>query len=50
MPFPLDIHILQDLVYPPDLLLGHNLNILGLQNQLEGMMVLYSCLLKSTSY
>ena len=30
--------------------LGHNLNILGLPNQLEGMMVLYSCLLKSISY
>ena len=35
---------------PPDLLLGHNRNILGLPNPLEGMMVLYSCLLKSTSY
>ena len=32
------------------LLLGHNLNILGLLSQLEGMMVLYSCLLKSISY
>ena len=30
--------------------LGHNHNILGLPNPLEGMMVLYSCLLKSTSY
>ena len=36
--------------YPPDLILGHNNNILGLPNPLEGMMVLYSCLLKSTSY
>ena len=35
---------------PPDLLLGHNLKILGLPNQLEGMMVLCSCLLKSISY
>ena len=30
--------------------LGHNHNILGLPNLLEGMMVLSSCLLKSTSY
>ena len=35
---------------PPDLLLGYNLNILGLPSQLEGMMVLYSCLLISISY
>ena len=32
---------------PPDLLFGHNLNILGLPSQSEGMMVLSSCLLKS---
>ena len=50
MPFPLGIHLLKGLVNPPDLLLGHNHNILGLPNPLEGMMVLYSCLLKSTSY
>ena len=42
--------LLQGLVCPPELLLGHNLNILGLLRQLEGMMVLYSCLLKSISY
>ena len=35
---------------PPDLFLDHNLKILGLPSQLEGMMVLYSCLLKSISY
>ena len=35
---------------PPDLPLGHNRNILGLPNPLEGMMVPSSCLLKSTSY
>ena len=45
--FPLGIHLLRGLVNPPDLLLGHNLNILGLLNQLEGMMVPSSCLLKS---
>ena len=45
MPFPLGILLLQVLVNPPDLLLGHNHNILGLPNPLEGMMVLYSCLL-----
>ena len=50
MPFPLGIHLLQGLVNPLDLLLGHNHNILGLLNQLEGMMVLYSCLIKSISY
>ena len=44
------IHLLQGLVNPPDLLLGLNLNILSLPSQLEGMMVPYSCLLKSTSY
>ena len=38
------------LVIPPDLLLGHNLKILGLPSQLEGMMALSSCLLKSISY
>ena len=40
----------QSLVNPPYLLFGHNHNILGLLNPLESMMVLYSCLLKSTSY
>ena len=30
--------------------LGHNHNILGLLSPLEGMIALYSCLLKSTSY
>ena len=50
MPLPLGIHFLQGLVYPPDLLLRNNLNILGLLSQLEGMMILYSCLLKSISY
>ena len=44
------IPLLQGLVNPPDLLLGHNHNILGLLRQLEGIMVPYSCLLKSTSY
>ena len=48
--FPLGTHLLQGLVNPPDLLLGHNLNIPGLPNPLEGMMALYSCLLKSISY
>ena len=50
MPFPLGIHLLRGLVNPPDLLLGHNHNILGLPNPLEGMMVLSSRLLKSISY
>ena len=50
MHFPLGIHLLQGLVNPPDLPLGHNHNLLGLPNPLEGMMVLSSCLLKSTSY
>ena len=36
--------------HPPDLLLGHNLKILGLPSQLEGMMALSSCLPKSISY
>ena len=48
--FLLGIHLLQGLVIPPDLPLGHNLKILGLTNQLEGMMGLSSCLLKSISY
>ena len=48
--FPLGTHLLQGLVNPPDLHLGHNLNILGLPNQLEGMMALSSCLPKSISY
>ena len=48
--FSLGIHLLKGLVNPPDLPLGHNHNILGLPNPLEGMMVLSSCLLKSTSY
>ena len=47
MPFPLGIHLLQGLAIPPDLHLGHSLKILGLPSLLEGMMVLYSCLLKS---
>ena len=34
----------------PDLPLGHNLNILDPKSQLEGMMVLSSCHLKSISY
>ena len=50
IPFPLGIHLLQGLVNPPDPFLGHNLNILGLPSQLEGMMVQSSCLLKSISY
>ena len=45
--FPLGIHLLQGLAIPADLLLGHNLKILGLPNQLEGMMAQSSCLLKS---
>ena len=48
--FPLGFHLLQGLAIPPDLLLGHNLKILGLPSQLEGMMALSSCLLKSISY
>ena len=48
--FPLGTHLLQGLATPPDLPLGHNLEILGLLNQLEGMMALSSCLLKSISY
>ena len=48
--FPLGIHLLQGLAIPPDLLLGHNLNILDLPSQLEGMMALSSCLPKSISY
>ena len=50
IPFPLGTHILQGLLIPPDLPLGHNLKILGLKSQLEGMIVLSSCLLKSISY
>ena len=50
IPFLLGIHLLRGLVNPPDLPLGHNHNILGQPNPLEGMMVLSSCLLKSTSY
>ena len=46
----LDIHLLQGLAIPPDLLLGHILKLLGLPSQLEGMMALSSCLLKSISY
>ena len=41
---PLGIHHLQELC------LGHNLKILGLPSQLEGMMTLSSCLPKSISY
>ena len=48
--FPLGTHLLQGLVILPDLPLGHNLIILGLTSQLEGMMVLSFCLLKSISY
>ena len=43
--FPLGTHLLQGLVILPDLPLGHNLKLLGLTSQLEGMMVLSSCLL-----
>ena len=50
IPFPLGINLLQGLAIPPDLPLGHNLKILGLTRQLEGMIVLSSCLLKSISY
>ena len=50
IPSPLGIHLLHGLAIPPDLLLGHNLKILGLPNQFEGMMALSSCLLKSISY
>ena len=48
--FPLGTHLLKGLVNPPDLPLGYNHNILSLPNPLEGMMVLYSCLLRFTSY
>ena len=48
--FPLGIHLLLGLAIPPDLPLGHNLKILGLPSQLEGMMALSSSLLKSISY
>ena len=37
---PLGILLLLGLAIPPDLPLGHNLKILGLPNQLEGMMAL----------
>ena len=47
--FPVGTHLLQGLVTLPDIPLGHNLKILGLTNQLEGMMVLSSFLLKSIS-
>ena len=50
MPFPLAIHLLRGLANPPDLLLGHNHQILGLPIALGGMMVLNSCLLKSIGY
>ena len=38
------------MVNPTDHLLGDNHNILGILSQLEGMMVTYSCLLKTISY
>ena len=44
------IHLLQGLAIPPDLPLGHNLKMLVLPSQFEGIMVLSSCLLKSISY
>ena len=47
---PLGIYLLQGLAIPPDLPLGHNLKIMGLPSQLEGMMALFSSLLKSISY
>ena len=47
IPLPPDIHLLLGLAIPPDLPLGHNLKFLGLPSQLEGMMALSSCLLKS---
>ena len=48
--FPLGTHLHQGLVILPDLPLGQILIILGLPIQLEGMMVLPSCLIKSISY
>ena len=48
--FPLGTHLLQGMVISQDFSLGHTLTILGLPSQLEGMMVLSSCLLKSISY
>ena len=42
IPFPLGIHLLLGLAIPPDLPLGHNLKILRLPSQLEGMMALSS--------
>ena len=50
IPFPLGTHLLQGLVILPDLPLDHNLNILDPKSQLEGMVVLSSCHLKSISY
>ena len=50
IPFPLGTHLLQGLVILSDLPIGHNHKIMGLKSQLEGMMVLSSCLLKSKSY
>ena len=35
---------------PPELPLGHNPKILGLPTPLDGMMALYSCLIKSIGY
>ena len=48
--FLLGIRLLQGLVILPDLLLGHNLHILGLPSQLEAMMALSSCLPKFIRY
>ena len=42
-------HLLQGLVILPDLPLGNNLKILDPKSQLEDMMLLSSCLLKSIS-
>ena len=50
IPFPLGTDLLRGLAIPPDLLFAHNLKLLGLPSQLEGMMALSSCLLKSISY
>ena len=40
--FPLGIHLLQNLVISPDLLLGHNLKILGLPNQIYKLLSQYA--------
>ena len=44
------IHLLQGLAIPPDLPLGHNVKMVVLPSQFEGMVALSSCLLKSIRY